>query len=274
MHSMAVCDNLAGQEAAVIRNIAETLHQLSALPLHRSKTCFDSESPPPISLFDYVERLWKHMDCSIQCFIIGMSYTQRILETHPGIRVGPLNVHTLTLSSLVVAAKFHDDSFRTNAYYARVGGVSAVSLYSLETAFMKLLGWRASITYESFCRCCDLLFCKDRENQLRAICQGPAIVVQGAAADAAGLGGGTGSQGSAAEAPATNCVYPGRNNGSRQETAEHECSQGSTASGTKMRHDIQSNEIPLTETKERNFYKLPADRIASTSTVCSLCDVS
>lgn len=258
---MAVCDILEGQEAAVIRKVAETLHQLSALPLHRSKTCFDSESPPPIGLFDYVERLWKHMDCSIQCFVIGISYIRRILETHSGIRVGLLNVHTLTLSSLVVAAKFHDDSFRTNAYYARVGGVSATSLHDLETAFIKLLGWRAAITKESFCCCCDLLFSEDRENQLRAICHGPGIVVPGAAAtDAAGLGADTGCQGSIAEAtPTTDGLYSGGYNGSR--------SRGSTASGSEMRHDAQSNGMPLTDAAQRKFYKLSADKIASTSTV-------
>lgn len=264
---MAVCDILEGQEAAVIRKVAETLHQLSALPLHRSKTCFDSESPPPISIFDYVERLWKHMDCSIQCFVIGMSYIRRILETRPGIRVGLLNVHTLTLSSLIVAAKFHDDSFRTNAYYARVGGVSATSLHDLETAFMKLLGWRATITKESFSCCCKLLFSEDREHQLRAICQGPSTVVPGAAAtDAAGLGGDAGCQGSIAEAASTSdIIHPGGYNGNR--------SRSSTASGSEIRHDAPSNEMPLTEAEQRNFYKLSVDKIASTSTVCSLCDV-
>lgn len=164
---MVGCSTLKNQEAAVIRKIAETLHRLSVSPLHHLKTCFDSKSPPPINLFDYVERLWKHMDCSIQCFVISISYIQRILRTHSGIRVGLLNVHTLTLSSLVVAAKFHDDSFRTNAHYAYVGGVSATHLHDLEIAFMKLLDWRATITKKDFCCCLDLLFSENQQTTMQ-----------------------------------------------------------------------------------------------------------
>jgi len=275
VNRMTVCCKLEGQEAAVIHKVAETLCELSALPLHRPKTSFDSESPPPISLSEYVERLWKYMDCGIQCFVIGTSYIRRILETHPEFRVGLLNVHTLTLSSLVVAIKFHEDSFRTNAYYARVGGVSAVALHSLEIAFMKLLDWRATCTEESLRRCCDLLFCEDRQYELRAICQVPGINVQAATATgAADTGGNVGGQSRMIEVAATaSGDYLGRSDGSHGEMAERESSRSSIGSCNEMRHDAPSDEMPGPEPEQKDFYKLAADKIASTSTVCSLLDV-
>lgn len=165
---MATQHDLSGREEDVIREVAETLDQLVSLHQGRSgsKTCFDSGSVPPISLKDYVERLWKYMDCSIQCFVFGIAYIRRIIDNHPDIRVGNLNVHTLTFSSIVVAAKFHDDTFRTNPYYARVGGVSTSGLYNLECSLLKLLNWQAGVTLEEFGWCCDFLFREDRSEAL------------------------------------------------------------------------------------------------------------
>lgn len=172
---MTTQHDLSGREADVIREVAETLQQL--VSLHQgpsgSKTCFDSGSVPPISLEDYVERLWRYMDCSIQCFVFGIAYIRRIIDNHPDIRVGNLNVHTLTFSSIVVAAKFHDDTFRANPYYARVGGVSTSGLYNLECSLLKLLNWQAGVTLEEFGWCCDFLFREDRSKTLNLRHQAP-----------------------------------------------------------------------------------------------------
>lgn len=147
--------------------VAETLQQLASLSRSGCKTCFDSASVPPISLHAYVERLWKYMDCSIQCFVFGITYIQRIIDRHPDIKVSALNVHTLTFSSLVVAAKFHDDTYRTNPYYAQVGGVTTSGLYNLECSLLKLLNWQAGVTMEEFGCCCDYFFHEDRLESLR-----------------------------------------------------------------------------------------------------------
>eukprot|EP00930_Biecheleria_cincta_P082404 TRINITY_DN72139_c0_g1_i1.p1 TRINITY_DN72139_c0_g1~~TRINITY_DN72139_c0_g1_i1.p1 ORF type:complete len:366 (-),score=78.28 TRINITY_DN72139_c0_g1_i1:268-1365(-) len=167
--------DLSGREAEVIREVVDTLRQLVSLHQDRSgcKTCFDSGSVPPIGLKDYVERLWKYMDCSIQCFVFGIAYIRRIIHDHPDIRVSDLNVHTLAFSSLVIAAKFHDDTFRTNPYYARVGGVSTGGLYNLECSLLKLLNWRAGVTLEEFGWCCDFLFREDGFEILKSRHQAP-----------------------------------------------------------------------------------------------------
>lgn len=175
---MDVDDVLLGREEEVIRQTAETWNQLSSLNYSRRllQTCFDSASVPPISIHDYVDRLWKHMGCSVQCFGFSVAYIQRILDNHPDMKVGVLNVHTLILSSIVVAAKFHDDSFRANTFYARVGGVSPKALFTLESNFLKLLDWRAGVASEEFESCCKLLFCRDRIERLRSRHQDPLSV--------------------------------------------------------------------------------------------------
>eukprot|EP00440_Ansanella_granifera_P055755 gb/GFBE01060432.1/.p1 GENE.gb/GFBE01060432.1/~~gb/GFBE01060432.1/.p1 ORF type:complete len:415 (+),score=97.16 gb/GFBE01060432.1/:1-1245(+) len=167
---MAAAYDLEGRKAEVIVEVAEFMFQLSTLPNtgRSGPTAFDSAAAPPITVRDYVHRLWQYMDCSIECFVIALSYIDRILLKHKDFRLGMLNIHTVTVSALVVAAKFHDDSFRSNAYYARVGGVSTQALYSLETQLIKLLDWQASVTDEDFSVCCELLFCEDRMNKLRA----------------------------------------------------------------------------------------------------------
>lgn len=172
---MDVDDVLLSREDDFIGEIAETWNQLSSLNYSRRQlqTCFDSATVPPISIHDYVSRLWKFMDCSVHCFGFSVAYIQRILDNHPDMRVSALNVHTLILSSVVVAAKFHDDSFRANSYYARVGGVSPNALFTLEAHFLRLLGWQAGVTPEEFESCCKLLFYHDRIERLRSRHQNP-----------------------------------------------------------------------------------------------------
>lgn len=110
------------------------------------------------------------MDCSIQCFVICVSYLTRVMEKHQHFSVSALNVHTLTLSSLVVAAKFHDDTFRGQAHYAQIGGVSTAALFDLEMSFLKLLDWQARATLEEIGLCCDLLCGEECSDWLRMIC--------------------------------------------------------------------------------------------------------
>jgi len=160
--------DLRGREDEVIAEVAEILFQISSLPPRsKTSTSFDSSGIPPISMRDYVKRLWQYMDCSIECYVLAVAYVERILWKNPDFRVGMLNIHTLTLSAVVIAAKFHDDQYRSQAYYAKVGGVSVTSLYALECKFIKLLDWQAGVSPEDFQICLELLFCKDRMRRLR-----------------------------------------------------------------------------------------------------------
>lgn len=167
---MAEVYDFTGRETEVISEVAEMLNQLASFPGQGLVACFDSPNVPPITLRDYLMRLWRYMHCSIECYVSALAYIDRLQQKD--LKVGILNVHTVFLGCLVVAAKFHDDAYRSNTYYARVGGVTAKSLYFVETEIIKLLDWKAKVTLEEFRSCCELLYSEKRWLLLRSAKEG------------------------------------------------------------------------------------------------------
>jgi len=113
----------------------------------RIKTSFDCLIVPPISLPDYTARIQKYFQCSHECFVLSLVYIDRLVESSPEFKLSHVNAHKILLTSLVLAAKFHNDDYQSNKHYARVGGVSLAELNKLETHFLKLLDWRTHVTH-------------------------------------------------------------------------------------------------------------------------------
>ena len=89
-------------------------------------------------LLEYLERLQQWMGCSSVCCIIALVLLQRFrtqLE-HPG--TAEQN-HRSWLTALIVAIKFHDDSFYSFKYYSKVGGVPLSELIALEVEFLRTI---------------------------------------------------------------------------------------------------------------------------------------
>ncbi|KAK9015592.1 hypothetical protein V6N11_006692 [Hibiscus sabdariffa] len=84
---------------------------------------------PTISIQHYIDRIFKYAGCSPSCFLVAYIYVDRFLQ-RTDVHLTSLNVHRLLITSVLVAAKFIDDAFFNNAYYARVGGVSTAELNS------------------------------------------------------------------------------------------------------------------------------------------------
>lgn len=56
---------------------------------------------------------------------------------------------------MVVAAKFLDDRVFSNAYYARIGGVTTQELNGMEREFLKLMSYKLRVKpalVESYCK--------------------------------------------------------------------------------------------------------------------------
>ncbi|KAL0370526.1 UNVERIFIED_CONTAM: Cyclin-P3-1 [Sesamum angustifolium] len=68
-----------------------------------------------------------------------------------------LNIHRLLITSVMVAAKFMDDAFFNNAYYARVGGVSTAELNKLEMKFLFSLDFQLHVSVQTFRKYCSVL---------------------------------------------------------------------------------------------------------------------
>ncbi|KAF8468397.1 cyclin-domain-containing protein [Kalaharituber pfeilii] len=105
-------------------------------------TRFHSRAPPTISIPDYLSRLTLHS--SLQpSILLAMVYYIDILSTlYPTFTISSLTVHRFLITAATVASKGLCDSFLTNGFYARVGGVSLMELNLLELEFLTRVGWR------------------------------------------------------------------------------------------------------------------------------------
>ncbi|KDP21459.1 hypothetical protein JCGZ_21930 [Jatropha curcas] len=121
-----------------------------------SITVFHGLRAPAVSIQQYIDRIFKYSACSPSCFVVAHIYVDRFIQsTH--VHVTSLNVHRLLMTSLMIAAKFIDDAFFNNAYYAKVGGVSTAELNRLEMKFLFSIDFRLHVNLNTFGRyCCQL----------------------------------------------------------------------------------------------------------------------
>ncbi|KAL2611198.1 hypothetical protein R1flu_022890 [Riccia fluitans] len=140
------------------RVVARNERQASALN-NRSQsppklTVFHGLRAPTISIEKYLERIFKYANCSPSCFVVAYAYIDRLTQQQPGIPITSLNVHRLLITSVMVAAKFLDDAYYNNAYYAKVGGVTTLEMNRLELEFLFRLDFRLQVTvsvFDSYC---------------------------------------------------------------------------------------------------------------------------
>lgn len=101
---------------------------------------FRAQQLPGISLAAYCHRIARYSLISGEALVLALVYIDRLILSHPGAFVSALNVHRLILTACMVAAKFFDEEYATNSYYARVGGVSPREVSLLEVDFLFLCG--------------------------------------------------------------------------------------------------------------------------------------
>jgi hypothetical protein len=135
---------------AYIQSLGRVFETLCSKSAAKSQTCFDGVKPPPIALADYIERIYTYVPCSAECYVLALVYIDRILQRHPEFQVTPLNVHRLFITAIVVATKFQDDKYFSNAYYSRVGGVHVKELNMLEVRFLKLVGFNLCVNPDEY----------------------------------------------------------------------------------------------------------------------------
>ena len=77
----------------------------------------------------------KYASCSKECFILALIYIDRLIQRN-NFLLTELNVHRVVITAILLAAKFFDDAYYNNAYYAKVGGVHVAEMNNLETQFL------------------------------------------------------------------------------------------------------------------------------------------
>ncbi|KAL6339632.1 hypothetical protein AAG906_034717 [Vitis piasezkii] len=164
MGTLAIDDDIAGSDLYLALGLKElgkgsvqkneTL--LETAQIKDAITIFHGSRAPTLSVRQYIDRIFKYSGCSPSCFVVAHIYVDRFLQ-HTDAHLTSLNVHRLLITSVMVAAKFIDDAFFNNAYYAKVGGVSTAELNRLEMKFLFSLDFRLQVTVETFRSYCSQL---------------------------------------------------------------------------------------------------------------------
>jgi hypothetical protein len=108
-------------------------------------SAFHSKRVPSISVKDYLTRIAKCAKCSPECLILALIYLDRLTERNKRFIIKSLNIHRLLMTSVMLAAKFFDDQFYNNEYYARVGGMTNQEINALEIEFLNLINFNLHV---------------------------------------------------------------------------------------------------------------------------------
>ncbi|KAL1535800.1 Cyclin-U4-1 [Salvia divinorum] len=118
---------------------------------------FHGLTRPTISIETYLQRIFKYANCSSSCYIVAYVYLDRFTQRQPALCLNSFNVHRLLITSVMLSAKFMDDMYYNNAYYAKVGGISTTEMNFLELDFLFGLGFHLNVTPSTFHTYCSYL---------------------------------------------------------------------------------------------------------------------
>lgn len=133
----AVLDRLVKSNASIARSDPGQVTKFHAL------------KAPGICVEAYLERVHKYASCSNECFILALIYIDRLIERN-NFLLTELNVHRVVITAILLAAKFFDDAYYNNAYYAKVGGVLVSELNGLEVDFLFRINFSLHASPEVF----------------------------------------------------------------------------------------------------------------------------
>ncbi|XP_062087156.1 cyclin-U4-1-like [Humulus lupulus] len=118
---------------------------------------FHGLTRPTISIHSYLQRIFKYANCSPSCFVVAYVYLDRFTQSQPLLPINSFNVHRLLITSVMVSAKFMDDLYYNNAYYAKVGGINTAEMNLLEVDFLFGLSFQLNVTPTTFHTYCSYL---------------------------------------------------------------------------------------------------------------------
>lgn len=111
---------------------------------------------------DYLIRIARYAGCSGECFVLALVYIDRIIKSNHNFAVNSLNVHRLliirfaiffcgiSIFSVMLAAKFFDDQYYNNAYYAQIGGVACEEVNTLEVEFLFMINFSLYVSVDTY----------------------------------------------------------------------------------------------------------------------------
>jgi hypothetical protein len=80
---------------------------------------------------------------------MALIYIDRLIQRN-NFLLTELNVHRVVITAILLAAKFFDDAYYNNAYYAKVGGVIVSELNALEVEFLFRINFSLRVAPDVF----------------------------------------------------------------------------------------------------------------------------
>ncbi|GER43223.1 cyclin family protein [Striga asiatica] len=143
--------------SSLLGRVAESNDLGSGPHSQKISSVFHGLTRPTISIHSYLQRIFKYANCSPSCYIVAYVYLDRFMHRQPDLPINSFNVHRLLITSVMLSAKFMDDMYYNNAYYAKVGGISTIEMNILEVDFLFALGFHLNVTPSTFHSYCSHL---------------------------------------------------------------------------------------------------------------------
>ncbi|GER50843.1 cyclin family protein [Striga asiatica] len=135
--------------SSLLQRVAET-NDLFGSYNSRKNSIFHGLTRPAISIQGYLERIFKYANCSPSCYIVAYIYLDRFTQKQLSMPINSFNVHRLLIASVLISAKFMDDIYYNNAYYAKVGGISTAEMNLLEVDFLFGMSFQLNVSTSTF----------------------------------------------------------------------------------------------------------------------------
>ena len=147
------------QNKELIRAISKTLtlilEENSKMPNYeeiinkQSNSKFSSKSIPGISVYDYLVRIQTYSRIEKNTLIISLIYVDKLCHSNKLI-LTYYNVHRILFTAIILAIKYHEDTFFDNKYYSEIGGLDMNDLKQLEFYFIQLCNFNLFVHDDIF----------------------------------------------------------------------------------------------------------------------------
>ena len=129
--------------------------------------CFNSNSKPDISLYEYLVRIQKYSLIEKNTFISALVYIDRFCKKS-NIILTYYNIYRIISAAVLISIKFNEDVFFNYEYYSKIAGIKKSELKDIEYNFYCMCDFNLFIseeTFEKYSSCLNSTFEKHYENK-------------------------------------------------------------------------------------------------------------
>ena len=149
----------------IIKSIAQSLKEIIKDNIQNNQMKYVIKSDlfylsriPPISIEDYIKRIFNYTKMNISTLVMSVMYIDRFCELN-GYILSLNNIHRVLLTACLLSIKFNEDINVNTKYYANIAGVSANDLNNLEFYLYIKLKFSLYVDYDLYYKYFEY-FCK------------------------------------------------------------------------------------------------------------------